>query len=603
MTPGVSTDVTDQALLAALVSISACDQKTAQNAALDAKRHDRSLVDELLGSNTISRNDYYHALGTIGARVTIARLADLPDHDVVLSDPNGPLGVARRDTRFAVVAARKDRVKRCFIITPAYPPEADIQAGIMGVVSEARQRGWLVAATVLAHVDLIPLVYAVTDPTSLAVDVAEDLTDLQREFDELGHLAFKRGASDIHISVRRGRAEIKLRVHGELESFRDMSEDKARELCSMAYNTLPEAGSTKQGFNPRATQDAVIERLYPEGMIRFRYSGLPLAPAGFDVTLRVIPIGVKTDRKSMAMLGYSLDQCQMLDRMFSYSSGMILFAGTTGSGKSTTLAHALMGVAEALPGKKIRTVEEPVEYRIEGAYQTPVVRVHGDSRDFSIVLRQLMRADPDILMVGEIRDADTAHLAIQAVRSGHLCVSTIHADGAPVCYDRLAGMGIGRQDVASVGLVVGFVYQKLVQVLCPHCKVPASQVVTSPDGTDARDRALLDRVRAVAGTIDGVFFRRLKGCDQCDHRGVIGRTVCAEILRPTPEMLESVSQGTSKELWKHWRSSIRKDAPQVMTGRTAFEHAIWKMAQGVVSPASVESEFRFLDEKPWGSLG
>lgn len=597
------TPVSDQALLHALVGIGACDEKAARTSVADAKRHDREIVEELLGTNTISRNDYYHALGNLGVRASLVRLADLPDYDAVLSDPNGPLGIARRDTRFAVVAARKDRIKRCFIVTPGHPPEPDVQAGIMGVVSEARQRGWSVAATVIASPDLIPLVYAVTDPTSLVAEQAEDLTDLQREFDELGHEAFKRGASDIHISVRRGRAEIKLRVHGELEPFRDMSEEKARELCSMAYNTLPEAGSTKQGFNPRATQDAVIERLFPEGMIRFRYSGLPLAPAGFDVTLRVIPIGIKTERKSMAMLGYSIDQCQTLDRMFSHSSGMILFAGTTGSGKSTTLAHALMGVAEGLPGKKIRTVEEPVEYRIEGAYQTPVVRVHGDSRDFSIVLRQLMRADPDIIMVGEIRDADTAHLAIQAVRSGHLCVSTIHADGAPVCYDRLAGMGIGRQDIASVGLVVGFVYQKLVQVLCPHCKVPASQVTTSAEGTDARDRALLDRVRAVAGTLDGVFFRRLKGCEHCNYRGVIGRTVCAEILRPTPEMLEAVSHGASKDLWKHWRASIRKDAPQMMVGRTAFEHALWKMGQGVVSPASVESEFRFLDEKPWGSLG
>jgi type II secretory ATPase GspE/PulE/Tfp pilus assembly ATPase PilB-like protein len=587
--------VTDQQILEALVQIGACDAETANVAIATMASSGVSMSEHLLGTGTVSRNDWIHALGLCHVPQTIARLSDLPDYDVVLTEANGPLGLPRRDTRFALIAHRKDRIRRCFLVAPE--DRTGIAAAIMGAVSAAHQVGWKMVAQLTASPELIALIYRASEGTATGVaSGSDDLSDLQREFDTLAYSAFKRGASDIHISVRRGIAQIAFRIHGELEHIQDMSEDRARELCAVVYNTLPEAGSTKEGFNPRATQDAVIERSFPEGMIRFRYSGLPLAPAGFDVTLRIIPIGIKTARKSMAELGYSDDQCDLLDRMFGHSSGMILFAGTTGSGKSTSLAHALMAVAEARPGKKIRTVEEPVEYRIEGAYQTPVTRTKGDSSDFLVVLRQLMRADPDIIMVGEIRDADTANLAIQAVRSGHLCVSTIHADGAPICYDRLAGMGIARQDLASVGLIVGLVYQRLVQVLCPHCKVPATQ---AEQANDLKDRSILDRVRRVAGSLDGIYFRRDRGCEHCEHRGVIGRTVCAEILRPTPVMLDAIATGHSRELWNHWRRTIRHDNPNDMTGRTAFEHAIWKMRQGIVSPVSVESEFRFLDEQPW----
>lgn len=418
-------------------------------------------------------------------------------------------------------------------------------------------------------------------------------------FDEIGRDALLRGASDIHITLFEDRTTVAYRIKGELKQIRELSIERGRSLVSSAYNTLAEKGSTKEGFNDRAYQDAVIERVYPEGLVRFRYSGLPIAPAGADITLRLIPIGITQNPKTLQQLGYSEDQCDMLERIFSRSSGMVLIAGTTGSGKSTTLSTVLTGMAKRHPGKKIRTIEEPVEYPIPGAFQTPVLRKEDASgkpaaNPFMVALRQLMRADPDIIMIGEIRDFDTAQLAIQGVRSGHMLVSTIHADGAPICFDRLIGMGVDRNDLASVGLIAGLVYQKLVPMLCEDCKVSYADWIASDDYDEALDR----RIRNVVDedNLGALFFRNPAGCSSCNHDGIRGREVVAEILRPTPAIGAAVQRSDSRAIWKLWRSTIKHDKPDDMTGRTAFEHAIYKMKRGRVDPRAVEESFRFLDE-------
>lgn len=572
-----------------LIKIGAITEEQALQGMRQAAAYGRSLEEHLFQTNVINRGDVLQLEQMRGLTSTVQRLAELPEWDVILNEPGQMVSAGSlRDTQIALLSSTKDRTKRFFMLVG----EGVERSRAAHTLAKVIHTGHKLAATLQTSQHLLDLVYAEWDQRRKSgMDVREGESDLQKEFDRLGHEAFRLGASDIHISAARGKGAIHVRIHGELEHYRDITEEHATALCSVIYNTLVEEGSTKESFNPDKVQDAVIERVYPEGMIRFRYSGLPIAPSGFDVTLRVIPIGVATKRKTTEQLGYSPDQCVALDRMFSYSSGLILFAGTTGSGKSTTMANQLSWLAEQRPGKKIRTVEEPVEYKIEGAYQTPVKRINGDKSDFLVVLRQILRSDPDILGVGEIRDLDTAELAISGVRSGHMLVSTIHADGAPIIYDRLAGMGVGRYDLASVGLVLGLVYQKLVQVLCANCKLEACEV-----DAHGSHGGLLRRIAAVNGTLEGVYFRNPDGCGQCSGRGVTGRTVCAEILRPVPRMLKAIATGDSTEVWRLWRGTINRENPADMTGRTAFEHALFKMRNGLVCPESVEKEFHFLDE-------
>lgn len=574
------------------------DMKAIDNATLTAglemsKRTGRPLEVALNAMGRITKAQLIEAQCKAGIKPAVVRLGDLPEWDRLLTDKDGELEFSARDGSVALLTKAADDMRRSFMVYAAGSNQQRTHA----VLAAAARHGYRVVGRIEVEPEFLNVLHATWDARHGSKSELVNRSEIQQEFDQLAYTAFKLNASDIHITGTRGQGQVHFRVHGELEHHSDMTEEAANALCATVYNTLAEAGSTKEGFNPSKTQDAVIERTFKEGLVRFRYSGVPIAPSGFDVTLRIIPIGVTTRRKEMHELGYSPDQCDELDRIFSYASGMILFAGTTGSGKSTSMANMLEKVAVERPGKKIRTVEEPVEYRIPGTYQTPVTRVNGDSSDFTVVLRQLMRADPDIIMVGEVRDHDTAELAISAVRSGHLCVSTLHADGAPICYDRLVGLGINRQDMASVGLVAGLIYQKLVAVLCPNCKIPADRHQANSPGDP-----IFRRLAKVVDSLDGIYFRCEVGCPRCDSRGVIGRTVCAEILRPTPNMLKAVSTGDSRELWRLWRATIKQGEPDCMTGRTAFEHAISKMRAGIVSPNAVESEFRYLDERPFEGI-
>ncbi len=559
----------------------------------------REVEEELQRNGRVSRNDLIHAMLHAGHTIRAERADHLPEWDQILNDAGGALargGV--RDPDMAILALESDRVRRCYIVFNDKVKQEKAQAA----VTKASGNGYQVCGVILATRPLIDSIYVEWDARQASPGeglVAE--SDLQREFEELASAAYNMRASDVHITCTPRKGFIKLRIDGELQHYKDMTEEHTRNLASVIYNTLTERGSTRDGFNPDKVQDAVIERQLPEGLVRFRYSGLPIAPSGFDITLRIIPVGVSSRRKELRELGYEPEQCEQIERIFSYSEGIILIAGTTGSGKSTTMSTMLSKMAAERPGHKIRTVEEPVEYKIEGAYQTGVTRSDDGKNNFLDTLRQLMRSDPDVIGVGEIRDQNTAELAIQAARSGHLCISTIHAQGAPICYDRLVGMGVPRGDLASVGLIVGLIYQKLLPVLCDRCRLDVG-AYRRIKGSEAQ--GILGRLQKVIGAdLRGIYFRNEEGCPNCKQRGIVGQTVCAEILRPSPAMMPAVAAGDSNSLWQQWRATRDASDPNKVTGKTAFEHALLKMRRGAVCPVSIESKFRFIDEAAYGEGG
>lgn len=574
--------------------------------AIEAKRSGSLLGEYLVAKRLISRADMYESLSVSLRRIPIRTVPELPEWDLLLNDAGGALGSQERPTSWESLAlglstdiARGDR--RFFILTTEDALKGHQHAGLY---ARATKDGYAVRGLLIAQ-DRSVLDVVLSEWSKRRGSVhsrsAAQSGEMHIEWDRIVYEAYKLGASDIHLKIRMGKGEIRFRIHGDLQVHPlSLTDEKAMLLASSMYNTMVDAGSTGDGFNPRIPQDAVITRSFPEGDVRLRYAGIPIEPNGLKVTLRLIPIGVEVKPKTHAELGYSPDQCELLERIFSRSSGLILFLGTTGSGKSTSMAHSLMRVVAERPNKLLHTVEEPVEIIIPGASQTAVVRQKdGEGSDkktneFVVVMRSLMRSDPDYLMVGEIRDPDTAALAIQAVRSGHLCVSTLHTESAPITYDRMAGLGIPRGDMASIGLVAGLIYQRLVPVLCPHCKIQAMEIAKAP----GEHQPLLLRLSRYLthDNFDGIFFKNTIGCKQCNGRGVTGRTVCAEIMVPTPRMMHAIAVGDSHVLWAEWRASIDPNDPHCMRGRTAFEHALSKMRQGITSPAHVEQEFKFLDE-------
>lgn len=575
--------------------------------AAEATQAGLRLGEYLVSKKLIDLPDIYDALGSLLPRIPVRSVAELPPWDLLLNDVGQPLSSGERPGAVLALAVGADLTRgqhRCFVLTTEAGRDSMTFAS---VYSKAAHKNFKVRAVLVAKdQSLLDVVLsewrARRGPGEEALGPSNPADkEIHIEWDRIIYEAYKRGASDVHLKIARGRGEVRFRINGSLRVHPlALTTEKAMLLASSMYNTMVDEGSTGDGFNPRICQSAVVTRQYPEGALRLRYEGLPIEPAGLYVTLRLIPIGVSVKPKSFLDLGYSEDQAEMLERIFGRSSGLILFVGTTGSGKSTSLAHALMDVVRSRPDKRLHTVEEPVEIIIPGASQTSVVRrkhIAGEPKtnEFLEVMRSLMRADPDYLMVGEIRDPDTASLAIQEVRSGHLCASTLHADGAPIVYDRLSGLGVPRAELASVNLVAGLIYQRLVPVLCTHCRIPAATIRST---THHHDRLLSRLCRRLGhDDFEGIFFANPAGCARCDFTGITGRTVCAEILVPRKEMMRSIASGDSLGLWEAWRNEIDESNPDSMRGRTAFEHALLKMKRGIVSPVDVEREFCFLDEE------
>lgn len=539
-----------------------------------------------------------------------ASVKDLPAWDLILNAEGGPLAGRVPPTDILVMGRNNEQSGDAPLVFVLSTAESAGTAAFTSVLLHLAEKGYFVTNTVTATREIIHVVLSMWDSANASSTRGDEDSAAHKWWDEVAAEAYRLGASDIHLRASRGRGELLYRIDGELEpSGRALTEARALDLAGSMFNTMVDTGTTSGELDMRKPLSAPITRnLEGVGALRLRYESLPVEPNGLNVTLRLIPPGVT--RKSPASQGYSPDQEVALERMFSRSSGLILFVGPVGSGKSTSMANMLMAWGQANPGKMLRTVEEPVEILIPGTNvsQSSVNRAHrsgtaikktDDEDPFMVMLRSIVRSDLDAMMVGEIRDWQTANLAIQGVRSGHLCISTLHSDGAVIAFDRLDGMGVPRIDLASVGLIAGIVFQRLVPVLCDACKRTAGSFARSPEHVAvlARLTSYMRNHRPdIPDFLDRVHFRNPGGCEACRHRGVRSRTACAEILIPTTQMLGAIREGDSVQLWKLWRQTSDAQNPAVMRGRTAFDHAAWKMTEGLLSPLDVERAFHFLDE-------
>lgn len=611
-------------VLGDLVQLGQLSVERASEIQAEAARSGRPEYELLLQRQLVPRGDVYASIHRQPPAVrrdiglVINNINEFPEATMVLNDVGGVLGGTRRDVEVLAIGASEELGQakarggkpRCFLLSTA---EAAKGPGFKSLVGRVLNEGFEIRAILeLANQSIAEVMWAQWDErrgaSSKKSGSVTTESDAHKLFDKIAQEAYLLNASDIHIIAKGGVGSILFRVDGDVirQSY-DLTAEDAFQLIGATYDTLTETNSVKSGFSRTDQQDGSVDRSYEHCRLRFRYSGNPVEPNGYRVAMRVIPIGTHSKPKPLRYLGYAPSQCLLLDRAFSRSSGLVLFAGTTGSGKSTTMSNRLSLLCKERPTKVVLTVEEPVEYIIDGAHQSSVKRMQGeDGRNaFQRSLSTLMRQDPDVLMVGEIRDFQTADVALQGVRSGHLLISTLHAAAAPTCYDRLAGLGVPRLDMATMDLVAAFCFQALTQTLCPHCKRPAHEFINSTDpeiaGTLHRLRYALDEERIPGASttgngLDGIFFRNEAGCQHCKDRGITGRTVCAEVFQPTPEMLPMVSAGNSVGIWEAWRAQINLKDPADMTGRRAIEHGMWKMANGIVCPREIESQFRLLDE-------
>ncbi|MEW5890662.1 MAG: ATPase, T2SS/T4P/T4SS family [Pseudomonadota bacterium] len=405
---------------------------------------------------------------------------------------------------------------------------------------------------------------------------AASSSDMQKAAKGMFDRAVDQRASDIHIRVsKREKTKIYFRVHNDLEYKEEHPYDWGAQLCTAIYQAMADVADST--FEPLSRQDA---RISERAKLPARLDGIRIATTpqvdGFVMVLRLL-YNDTTDSVDVGELGHGLQQKNAIEFMKRRPTGINIISGPTGSGKSTTLQRVLGGIIRECQGRlNVITVEDPPEYPIPGAVQTPVTNAATEeerSRAFQEAIKSAMRLDPDVIMIGEIRDTPSARLAIQAAMTGHQVWTTVHANGAFAIIDRLIDLGVPIELVCDPSIVTGLVCQRLVKVLCPECKVHITKVL------DRYHQSDVQRIMAVL-ELDKVYVRG-DGCPHCRNSGTIGRTVISETIVTDHKLLSLVRAHDRMSAIEYWKRD--------QSGITMLEDAITKIQAGRVDPFQAEA--------------
>lgn len=332
-----------------------------------------------------------------------------------------------------------------------------------------------------------------------------------RLVDSIIQHAVRANASDIHIEPYEKNIRIRFRIDGELQEIMTSSK-----TTHSAIVTRIKIISRMDIAEKRIPQDGRVEMSVDKKDIDLRLSVLPTV-YGEKIVIRIL------DRSSTILtktqLGFSEKNIDMFDKIIQSPNGIILVTGPTGSGKTTTLYAVLRELNKI--NRNIITVEDPVEYRLDGVNQVQVNIKAGLT--FANGLRSILRQDPDIIMIGEIRDAETAEIAVRAAITGHLVLSTMHTNDSASTVSRLVDMGVEPYLVSSS--VVGVVAQRLVKKICTNCKVEYQASQTEIE---------------LLGLEENEVLYKGEGCSVCNHTGYKGRTAIHEVMLMTREIREMV---------------------------------------------------------------
>jgi len=362
--------------------------------------------------------------------------------------------------------------------------------------------------------------------------------------------AIEMRASDIHFEPFENQFRVRYRVDGVLHDVESPPNRLQAAIVSrvkiMAKLNIAER---------RLPQDGRIMLRVKGKEIDFRVSSVPTI-YGESIVLRIL------DKSSIVLdiekLGFPEDTLNGFNQLIKRPHGIILVTGPTGSGKTTTLYCALEKINS--PDKKIITVEDPVEYQLGGVNQIQVKPSIGLT--FANALRSIVRQDPDVILIGEVRDAETAEIAIHSALTGHLVLSTLHTNDAPSAITRLIDMGM--EDYLLSSTIIGILAQRLIRIACPHCQFPHEP-----------DPAILQEMGGGGEHPKGWQIIEVKGCEQCAHTGYWGRSGIFEFLE--------IDDDIRKLILEKKDSSLIKEMARKKGMRTLREDGWLKVKQGMTT--------------------
>jgi type IV pilus assembly protein PilB len=359
--------------------------------------------------------------------------------------------------------------------------------------------------------------------------------------------AIHRGASDIHLDPSESGIQLRFRVDGVLHHIRSLPRAAEPSLVSR--------------IKVMAKMDIAERRLPQDGRFKLRDEGhaidfrVSVVPTTFGESVCMRLLDQQALRLDLTQLGFDPWSFEHVQKAIRATFGIIIITGPTGSGKTTTLYSAIETINA--PDINIMTAEDPVEYHIKGINQ---LQVHDDiGRTFASVLRSFLRHDPDVILVGETRDQETAQIAIRAALTGHLVLTTLHTNDAPSSIARLVDMGIPPFLVsASLRLIVA---QRLARLVCKECR----------EGVETDEASLVPYGHKPVGVGRFTAFQG-RGCRACNHTGMRGRVALYEVMPVTEEIREFVSENA--------RTSAIRDLARSQGMRTLRESGLAKVVEG-----------------------
>lgn len=401
----------------------------------------------------------------------------------------------------------------------------------------------------------------------------KDSSETQQDIARIFVQAVAQNTSDVHIIYGDElNPRIEFRINGDLFLYGNYTESVIQSYATTIYQTMCDiSGAT---YNPKEGQDARIsdKRFIPESIQGIRVGTIPTSH-GSAMTCRLL-YKETVNGTSRLELGFTKQQNKDLSFICADGNGLVIIGGPTNSGKSTTLKQELNALYVSSNGtRRIITIEDPPEYPIVGALQSPVPSA--DSEDertkmFHGSIRASLRNDPDIIMVGEIRDHPSAELTFNAAITGHQVFTTLHVNNAFQIPDRLINIGIREDLVFDPDLVKGLCCQRLVKVLCPYCKFHLTE-----KHLHWFNELQLETIANLDWLTNKIYLRNPVGCDFCKSRGTISRTLVTEVVRTDRKLLNLLRDRNVIEALIYWRSK---------GGIRMVEHALLKIYEGSLDP-------------------
>jgi len=375
--------------------------------------------------------------------------------------------------------------------------------------------------------------------------VGENSAPIIKLVDQILVRALKEGVSDIHIEPQEKYLRVRFRRDGVL---REMITDEDKQLPRKIVNAVTSRFKIISDLNiaeRRKPQDGKLKRNFQGRRVDFRVSTLP-TPYGEKIVLRILDNS--NTQLGLDKLITDPESLKIMQEMARRPFGLILVTGPTGSGKTTTLYSTLSEAND--PGINISTAEDPIEYSLPGLTQCQVIRDKG--MDFPMILRAFLRQDPDVILVGETRDKETAKTAIEAALTGHLVLTTLHTNDAPSAIARLDEMGV--EPFMTSTALLGVLAQRLLRKVCDNCRIPYN-----PSKEDIEQFGLpksdMELTFYKANTIGHAEIAAAKGgrgriCPKCGGNGYKGRVGCYEIMKMTERLQSAINKGATTDVIK-----------------------------------------------------